>query len=876
MIWRRRALQTLDLDVADHLDRETAENIERGMDPQAARYAALRAFGNVTRLKEETRAVWSWIWLEQLLQDLRYAGRMLRRNPGFSATAVLTLALGIGMNTAMFSVVDAVILQPLPYPNPERLVWISDDCKGPLSDGDCGMSRADFALWKATAQSFEKMALVGHEDVALVFNGNSETNRVGSIQGDFWSITNAQPILGHLFRDDEPNSVVLTWPLFQRTFNGNPGALGKSIELEGHSFTVTGVLTPKFRNLIPQRLYGGEELRDIDAYIPTPAGHELPGDPLRETAQSGPTSTWFRIVGKRKPDVSYEQARAEMDALFYRTWKQYPNLYAHDPQFKDKFRFQTLTERLIGKARPTLTILFGAVAFVLLIAVANIANLLLARASTREREIAIRAAVGAGRARVIRQFLAESVLLALLGGTAGVALAAGSLAIIQRVGSPALPRLEDAHIATSVMLFALLVSLATGVLFGLAPALTFARRDLDEVLKLDARSSSASAGQLRVRGVLVAMEVALAMVLLISAGLMLKSFQRMTSYPPGLNPDRILTMRVSLAGPHYDRQWPHQAVYLQELFTRLGKLPGVDAFGIDCGQFNQPLQVVGVRPPTSDGSGGGAVRYVSPGYLKALGMPLLAGRWPTADEMLDDALVNESFVRKVAGGANVVGRRVKGSFLGATIAGVVADFKDVQLDVESTPQVFTAYQMMPVMREVRIALRTARDPLAIAETVSKSVSGIDKNVPVFQVQTLSQELSNSVAARRFNLALLAIFAGTAVLLATIGIYGVIAYLVAQRTPEIGIRMALGAPRHSILQMVVRQGMRMVLIGIAFGLATAAALTRLMSNMLYGVKSGDPATFAWVSAAIALTALLACVGPALRAAWIDPIVALRNE
>ncbi|MBV9764206.1 MAG: FtsX-like permease family protein [Acidobacteriaceae bacterium] len=534
-----------------------------------------------------------------------------------------------------------------------------------------------------------------------------------------------------------------------------------------------------------------------------------------------------------------------------------------------------MTERLIGRSRPTLTILFGAVAFVLLIAVANIANLLLARASTREREIAIRAAVGAGRARVIRQFLAESVLLALLGGATGVALAAGSLAIIQRVGSPALPRLEDAHIDIFVMSFALLISLATGLLFGLAPALTFARRDLDEALRLDARSSSASTAQLRVRSMLVAVEVALAMVLLIGAGLMLRSFQRMTSYPPGLNPDRILTMRVSLAGPHYDRQWPNQNVYLQQLFQKLSDLPGVEAFGIDCGQFNQPLQVVGVRPLHGT-RGGGPVRYVSTGYLKALGMPLLAGSWPPADQMLDDAVVNESFVRQIGAGADVIGRRVKGSFLNATITGVVADFKDVQLDVESTPQVFTDYRLIPGMRGVRIALRTSRDPLAIAETVRKAISSIDKNVPVSQVQTLAQELSNSVAARRFNLALLVVFAATAVLLAIVGIYGVIAYLVAQRTPEIGIRIALGASRRSILQMVVQQGMLMVLVGVCGGLVAASVLTRLMSHMLYGVKAGDPTTFALVAGAIAITALLACIGPALRAAWIDPMAALRNE
>jgi len=280
----------------------------------------------VTRPKEETRAVWRSIWLEQLVQDLRYASRMLRRNTGFSAIGVLTLSLGIGMNTAMFSVVDAVILQPLPYPNPERLVWISNDC--PFSDGDCGMSRADFALWKTEAKSFEKMAIVGHangDDTAMVFDGKSESERVGSIQGDFWSITNAQPVIGRLFGEHEPNSVVLTWPLFQRSFGGNPGVIGKLIALEGHTFTITGVLSPNFRNLIPQLLWTGEEIRDIDAYIPTPAGNELPGGPLRATAQSGPAATWFRIVGKRRPDVSLEQARAEMEALYYETLKQFPS-----------------------------------------------------------------------------------------------------------------------------------------------------------------------------------------------------------------------------------------------------------------------------------------------------------------------------------------------------------------------------------------------------------------------------------------------------------------------------------------------------------------------------------------------------------------------
>lgn len=877
MTRRRRMLASLDLDIEEHIASEVAENIQRGMTPDEAHYAALRAFGNITQLKEDTRAVWHWRWVEQLVQDLRYAGRILRRNPGFTATAILTLALGIGMNTAIFSVVDAVILQPLPYSNADRLVWISDDCSanGHQSWDDCLMSRGDFVAWKQHAQSFEKMALMGNQDIALVYRGNATTERVASIQGDLWDMLNARAALGTLFAPSEHDVIVLTWPLFERIFNGDPSALGKSIELEGHVFRVVGVLAPHFSNLIPQALYAGDETREIAAYIPTILGNDLPGDPLKASAQSGPTPTWFRIIGKLEPGIPFDRARSEMQALFTRTWKEFPSPYVHNPQFHDRLRFQTLTERLVGRARPTLSILFGAAGFVLLIAITNIANLLLSRAVTREREVAIRAAIGAGKARVIRLFLTESIGLALLGGGLGISLAAASIAVIKHLGSPTLPRLEDARLNLVVMGFSLLLSAATGILFGLAPAMTLGRANLDELLRQDARTLSASRGQLRLRGLLVAAEVALAMVLLISAGLMLKSFRRMTSYPVGLEPDRILTMRISLAGPYYDHQWPHQAVYLQELFNRLGRLPGVEAFGVDCGQFNQPLRVTGVRSSTSDSSAG-PVRYVSPGYLKALGMPLLVGRWPTVNEMLEDALVNESFVRQIGANSDVIGRRVKGSFLSATIAGVVADFKDVQLDAASTPQVYTSYKMTPALRKVRIALRTAKDPLVIAETVRKTVSVVDRNVPVFQVQTLAQELSNSVAARRFNLTLLVIFAGTAVLLAVIGIYGVIAYLVTQRTAEIGIRMSLGAPRRSIMKMILRQGMIMVLVGIAFGLIAAAILTRFLSSMVYGVQTGDSAIFALVVTAITVTGLLACIGPSLRAACVDPMVALRNN
>ena len=869
---RRRMIESLDLDFEDHIRRETEDNISRGMQPDEARSAALRSFGNVARLKEDVREVWSVIWLEHALQDLRYALSVLKKNPGFTAAAILTLALGTGMNTAVFSVVNAVLLQPLPYPEPGRLIWISHNCR--YSSGDCLTPRSDYEMYREQARSFESMALIGNEDLALVYRGEAGTERVGFLEGEFWNITGAKPAFGRLFGPGEPDTAVLTWSLFERRFGSDAGVIGKSIAIEGHAYTIVGVLPETFRHLFPQALSTGDEVRDMDAYVPTPVGHEAPGDPVKANPKLGPAPPWFRVVGKLKPNVSFERAHAGMKVIYGRMLRQYPNPYSHSANTQE-LRFETVEERLVGHTRPTLLILSGAAGFVLLIAAANIANLLLARASTREREIAIRTALGAGRMRVIRQFLAESVLLALLGGAAGVALAQFSLGLVARFGSGAVPRLSESRIDASVLLFALAISFITGILFGLAPALTLARRDPDEILRRDARTSTASAGQLRVRSLLVAGEVAMAMVLLIGAGLMLKSFWQMSSYPPGLKPGKILTMRISLSGPQYDRNWPRQNGYLQQLFTQLRALPGVQEFGIDCGRFTQPVKIAGAPGNSAQGPLAAAIRYVSPGYLRAVGMPLLQGRWPGEDEMFDAALVNEKLAHEISA-PQIVGRRIQGSFFGATVAGVVADFKDWQLDAEPSPEAYTAYATAPVIRSVRVVIRTSIDPQSIAPAVRKLISGIDKDVPVFQLQTLEQELSNSIAPRRFNMALLAAFAATAVLLASIGIYGVIAYLAVQRTPEIGIRMALGANPSEIVRMVMSQGMAMALAGILAGLIASMALTRLMAAMLYRVDPGDPGTFASVAVLLILTALLACCLPARKAARIDPLAALRHE
>jgi putative ABC transport system permease protein len=586
---------------------------------------------------------------------------------------------------------------------------------------------------------------------------------------------------------------------------------------------------------------------------------------------------WVRVVGRLKPNVPFNRAKAEMQGIFERIVRSYPKGFLH--MYREEtiryFRFMLLTERLVGGSRFALMVLFGAVVFVLLIATSNIANLLLARSSTRQRELAIRTSLGAGRMRIVRQFLAESILLALLGGIAGLVLARLALILIIWIGSQAIPRIAETRIDGWVLAFALALSLATGVLFGLAPASSFWRRNPDEVLNV--RATSASASPLRLRGLLVSLELAMAIVLLSAAGLMLRSFWRMNDYPRGLAPERILVMKVSLSGEPYFKNWPQQDAYLNELSRRIGSVPGVQAFGIDCGALNQPIDVEGVSSGAPNEQPAAALRAVSPGYFRVMGVPLTQGHWPTERETFDVVLVNQSMAwRTVGRGREIVGRHLHGSFLNATIAGVVADFRDWQLDEAPEPQVYMPYQRAPVVNSVRVVVRTSIDPKYVESAIRKVVSSIDRNVPVYQLQTLQQALFDSIAPRRFNMFLLETFAGTALLLALVGVYGVIAYSVVQRTREIGIRMALGAESSEIISMVVRQGMRMALAGIAVGILAALALTRLMASLLYDVKSNDPTTFLIVALLLALTALAACFLPALKAARVDPMVALRYE
>ncbi len=866
---KNQYLADLDDEIRGHIDAEIEDNVARGMSPGEARIVALRRFGNVTAIREEAFNVWNPVWIEQLLQDTRYAVRTLRRNWGFAMVVVATLGIVIGMNTAVFSIVDTVLFRPLPYPASNRLVWIA-----PYRDAahDNWASRADFMIWKSQAQSFEAMAAFANHDLALVVSGVSSQQNVASTGGDFWDIAGVKPYLGRLYTQGESNAIVLSYELFETRFGGDPNVVGKAATLNGYEVTVIGVLPKGFSYLFPELVYSGDVRREIDAYTPLPQAIETPGDPIRESASSGPAPPWICAVGKLRPGVSLEQANAEMQIINSNIAKQYPSPI-RDPLLHVAY----LHDKISGNARAALLVLLAAVGFVLLIAIVNVANLLLARASTRQREIAIRASLGAGRTRVIRQFLAESVLLSSLGGGAGLVLAHWALYVIVRFWPQAVPRLAEVGLNSSVLLFTLAISTATGLFFGFAPAITLWRDDLQAALKDTTQNSFRGAFGIQIRSLLVCVQIALAIVLLTGAGLLVKSFWRLSNNSSALSPESVLTLRLSLSGTQYSG-WPARQSYLHTLLDRLQSVPGAQAVGLDTYTLHAMVRVKGVETRSQQESFA-SIRAVSAGYLRAMGVSLVSGRWPSDQEMLHgDVLVNESFVRSLTRDKDIVGKLINGSFVIGRIVGVAADFRGSQLDAETQPEIYASYELAPLTKSMSVHafVKMSGDLRPNGSAIQQIVSGIDRTQPVYNVETLEEALSESISPRRFNLFLLGTFAISALLMALIGIYGVMAYSVTQRTHEIGVRMALGADRRRIVGMIVFEGIKTAIIGISVGLLASFGLTRLMTSLLYNVKSDDPTTFAFVALLLAASDFLASAWPATRAAFINPLIALRQE
>ncbi|MBS1855246.1 MAG: ABC transporter permease [Acidobacteria bacterium] len=844
---RRRETDGLEEEIRDHIERETAENIDRGMTPEAARLAARRKFGNVTRATEEAREVWRMVWLDQLAQDAGLGLRILRRNPRFAVVAVAALALGIGINTAVFSVVNAVLLRPLAYPHPERLVWLADH--DPHIDRDFA-DIANFFEWRRYTMSYSGMAAYGYLQAALGTPRGAGYTTAIYAAGDFWKLTGARAVAGRLCGEDEPDCVVLSWGLFERLYGADSRVLGGATTVNGRAALLAGVLPRDFRVQLPM-WWIADHPEPVEAFVSLPP-------PRDRMAQSG------QVFASLKPGIRIAQAQAELEALQKRLEKE-----GGHRGIMTRLRVQSLAEKLSGGSRRALLVLLAAGCFVLLIACVNVASLLLARAAARRKEIAIRTAIGAGRMRVFRQLVVESAWPALAGGAVGLLLARWAVAVLVRTAPYAIQRMAETTIDGRVAFFTLAVSLLAAVLFGAGSAVACRRANLLSALKEGARGGAGLLGA-GTRRVLMTVELTLAIVLLIGAGLMWKSLVRMNQRPPGFAPERTVVMKVRLAGPRY-RAKPAQDAFVREVLRRLAA-SGLSAAGVSTWFLfdGAPAFPVDSDPATTHVI---RVNACSTGYLEALGMKLVRGRWLNEND--DGVLLNESMARQAFGRLDPIGREIAVPQR-STVVGIVADLKYFRPDAAAAPESFVNWQSGPGVFNLEIAARTAGDPHVVVRELEKQLAEIDPAQPVYDARTLEEALAATIAPRRLNLLLLGGFALVALAMAIVGIYGVMAYAVAERTREIGVRMALGARRGQVIAMVAREAGGVAAVGIGAGLLAAWGATRVMAGLLYGVAPNDPVVFAGVAVALGLTVLAACVGPALRASWVDPAIALRAE
>jgi len=815
--------------------------------------------------------------MQGLWQDLKHATRSLVKKPGFTLIAIVTLALGIGANTAIFSVVNAVLLRPLPYPNPDRLVAVSENS---LESPDISVAYPDYLDWRAQQSVFEEMS--ARMPTGGIFTGANEPERVIGrlVTPSFFRTLGVQPMLGRAFTEAEnspgtPPVMVISHGLWQRQFGGAADAIGKTITYNGSPWTVIGVMPSWFD------FYGRTNINN-DIFVPLGYLNNL------EFMQDRNSHT-VRVTARMKPGVSIEQARSELSALSARMATQYPasntGIGAATRSFLDDY---------VGDSRQSLRVIFAAVAFMLLIACANVANLMLARATTRRREIAVRLALGASRWRIVRQLMTESLLLALVGGAFGVLLATWGVNLLSRLNTGEWSRIDEVSIDARVLGFTFLITLLVAILSGLFPALQNSRFGLNEALKEGDRISSAGSGG-RLRRTLVAAEVALALMLLVGAGLTVRSFTRLTWVEPGFDPQNVLTFRMRLPDGKY-KEASQAFAFCREAMSRVSALPGVErvavATGFPLGRATDNGYLVEGQPEPLPGRGPSSYRQdVSEDYHSVLKIPLLEGRLFNAQDTENSTLVvivDQDFVARSFPGQparEVLGKRLR--FGGDTagwreIVGVVGHVKQNSLNEEGRAQIYRPWtQITPkwkadLARVTDMIVKTSVDPLSLVGAIKREIRLIDKDQPIAQVQTLDDKLSESIAPQRFTLLLLGIFAMIALSLASAGIYGVMSYAVTQRTHEIGVRMALGAQRLDVLKLMVRQGMGLVVIGVAFGLAGAFATTRLMTSLLFEVTAKDPVTFAVVTAALMIVAFLACYIPARRATKVDPLVALRYE
>ncbi len=897
LVTRQSAGQRLQEEIAEHLAFQTEENVRAGMPPAEARRQAALKLGSAEAIREHHHAEQSLPLIENLLFDLRYAVRMLLRSPGFSLIAIATMALGVGATTAIYSVIDATLLHPLPYPNPGELVRIQDDLSG-VGAQNAGISIPE---WRDLQNSgiFQSVSVSGTgADVNLTGSEQPERLSYKHVTPNYFTVLGVDAQVGRTFdpHDATPGfnlEAVISDELWRREFGADPHIVGKALRLDNDVYHVVGVMPRGFRDL-----GSTSEERKTETWLAAGmAGLPFP-PPLRSTRIQS------RVVARLKPDLSIAAAQGHLDALVGSLQKQYPADYPAHAAWT--VRLSPLSESVVGSVRQSLILLFGAVALVLLISCVNVANLLLARASVRGREVAVRQALGAQRTRLVRQFLTETLLLFLLGGIAGFAILFFARKFLLGLIPESLPHMSDISINWGVLVFALALSVAAGTVFGLAPAWLMSRSDLIGTLRQEGRGSIGSHGRSRARRILVISELALSLVLMVAAGLLLRSFWDLFKVQPGFNPDRVMAIQTWLPGPNDPsadiyRTATQESVLLREILRRSRTLPGVEEAGVGdvaalpLGHSHpSPLPLVREGPNTNDDTMDNEAPLidgpiVSPEYFHLLGMPLLRGRL-FSDQDLEDtpqvAVINQAAARTYWPNQDPLGKRVRlrldtreplssAKPAWTTIVGVIADARTESLADLAIPQIYRSVYQRP-SKDLVIFLRGQLDPIAVSAQVREQVQSIDPQLPVFHAETLDDVLSTSLSVRRFSMEMVAFFAATALLLAGLGIYGTISYVVNEQRREMAIRLALGAKKGNILRMVLRRGLVLTAAGAGFGVAGALIVSHLMAGLLYGVSPTDLPIFAGVTLVLTTVALAASYIPALRAMRLDPITTLHSE
>ncbi|MGB8473087.1 MAG: ABC transporter permease [Candidatus Acidiferrum sp.] len=861
-LWNRRELdRDLEDEIAFHLAMREEKNRLAGIDPEEARYAARLQFGNATSLKERTREMWTFVSLESIWQDLRYAVRMLRKSPAFTAVAIITLALGIGANTAIFSVINGVLLNPLPYKDPQRLVA--------MKQNDSLMNIIDI---QRQTRTFSQGGGINLAQMDYTSGPEPLQIHAGFVDAGFLETLGVPPLLGRYISPEEDvkggsRVIVVSYQFWQNFLNGDPHVLGKTVTLTGNDYTVIGVM--------PAGFAPPEEHADIyvSLWVAYPEAAPYRG------------VHFMRNYWRLKPGVTLAQAQADISGIDANLAKQYP-----DNERTRKTLLVPLHDFIVRDSRTALLVLFGAVGFVLLIACANFAGLLVARNVSRRQELVIRAALGAGQARLIRQALAESCLLAIIGGTAGLLLAKWGTSLLLSLKPAALERFTGIQLDSRVLLFVFGISLLTGIVFGIAPAWSAGRTDFAESLKEGGRGATSGPSGHLLRKLLVTAEFALALVLLVGAGLLIKGFSRLRTVNPGFNPQNVMTVHLQLPVARYSKI-PPQTQFRRQLLARLNSLPGVEAAMITDIPFGPDYLDHGViidgRPPVPVGAESDVQTLSVMGdYFRVMQIPVRAGRAFTDMDREGQplvVLVNETFVKKFFPHENPLGARLdwaraKPPHHWMTIVGVVQDVKYWGLNQPVDPAVYAPFSQSDEAwrRWMTLAIRTSGPTASLVDEVKQQVWSLDRQIPLSSIQSMNELMSVSLAQQRFNMLLLGLFAALALILSAVGIYGLMSYAVSQRTHEIGVRVAIGAQQRDVLGLIVGEGAKLAFFGIAFGIAAAFGLTRLMASLLFEVTPTDPATFVAVVVLLAAVALVACYIPARRATRVDPMVALRYE